>query len=733
MTKLIKLFVASTVVCIVLLGISVAANAETEGYYTYTVSNGAATITKCDTLISGSITIPSTLGGYPVTSIGDSAFWICRSLTEIVIPNGVTNIGGSAFNSCSSLTDITIPNSVTSIDGAAFMGCSSLKKVVIPNGVTSIRGNSFKECGSLKEIVIPNSVTNIGSYAFGCCYSLTEIMIPDSVTSIANYVFYKCSSLTEICIPEGVTVIDQGAFHSCSGLTEIDLPNSVTNIYDNAFNGCVNLETVNFKGRPEVYNKISISIGNTYFKNAKKIYFYNLTVYDLLGNLVEKKFSEENIPLDISDLLKDKTYNLYYDKNKMNRYDKAAPVTSDLVLYADVFESALETITITGRSSFMMGEKITETVHFASAKDVSYMVVDVKYPECLKLNKIIPTDFRYVEKDSEKTENGYTTLSLICQYSDAGTTPKNKTIIPFELEFKVDEYSNIGVNEIEILYTTEYGDAVSNNFTEINNANITITPKLAEKIEITGVGEISKETPYTAAVTPEYTVNKDVLWSVSDSKVATITEDGVLTPIINGTVTIYARTVDGSKLTAEKVISVSSMAKVENLTSNIGEWNSVFRGDVREYTILVPQVCNEIKLTPTFTGGTLRINDSLAPNGREKAVDISSVDTITLTRSGVENYIDGTYTINIERVGLYTYSTISDDRKTINVSLGGIEKGSIVIIAFYKNNKYVSMQKAVYNGSDLTFNTKVDYDFVKVMAWESFTNMCPITNAELVR
>ena len=58
-----------------------------------------------------------------VTSIGDSAFWGCRSLSDIVIPSSVTSIGDSAFWDCSSLSKIVIPSSVTSIGDCAFDNC----------------------------------------------------------------------------------------------------------------------------------------------------------------------------------------------------------------------------------------------------------------------------------------------------------------------------------------------------------------------------------------------------------------------------------------------------------------------------------------------------------------------------------------------------------------------------------------------------------------------------------
>ena len=156
-----------------------------------------------------------------VTSIGESAFENCRSLTSVTIPDSVTSIGERAFSYCKSLTSVTIPNSVTSIGKQAFMYCTSLTGVTIPHSVTSISGGAFSYCESLTSVTIPNSVTSIGEQTFYNCTSLASVTIPDSVTSISGAAFYNCTSLTSVTIPDSVTSIGEWAFYDCTSLTDV--------------------------------------------------------------------------------------------------------------------------------------------------------------------------------------------------------------------------------------------------------------------------------------------------------------------------------------------------------------------------------------------------------------------------------------------------------------------------------------------------------------------------------
>jgi hypothetical protein len=130
--------------------------------YTYTTNAGAITITRY-TGPGGAVTIPDTITGLQVTSIGSWAFDWCTSLSSVKIPDSVTNIGNSAFRHCISLTSVTIPNSVIGIADYAFAGCTNFTSVTIPNSVSSIGGWVFYLCTSLTAIYFRGNAPSVNS------------------------------------------------------------------------------------------------------------------------------------------------------------------------------------------------------------------------------------------------------------------------------------------------------------------------------------------------------------------------------------------------------------------------------------------------------------------------------------------------------------------------------------------------------------------------------------------
>ena len=206
----------------------------TEGMYAYRINNNEATIVDVNDTISGDVIIPSTLGGYPVVAIGDSAFEDCYYITDITIPGTVRRIGNFAFKTCISLKNVNIPDSVLEIGASAFQTCTKLESVTLPKNITKLNNQTFSGCRKLKNITIPESVTTIDYYAFFACANLEEIKLPERLTYIGSHAFYFCTSLENIVLPESVSTVDDSAFGTCIAL-DIFVKNKNLTIGKNAF------------------------------------------------------------------------------------------------------------------------------------------------------------------------------------------------------------------------------------------------------------------------------------------------------------------------------------------------------------------------------------------------------------------------------------------------------------------------------------------------------------------
>ena len=98
-----------------------AASAAVSGSYEYSVkSDSTAKITRYIDNGSKTVTIPSTIGGYVSTEIGQRAFENRSSFNAVTIPSSITSIGEFAFRGCTGLASVSIPNTVEKIGNCAF-------------------------------------------------------------------------------------------------------------------------------------------------------------------------------------------------------------------------------------------------------------------------------------------------------------------------------------------------------------------------------------------------------------------------------------------------------------------------------------------------------------------------------------------------------------------------------------------------------------------------------------
>ena len=161
---------------------------------------------------------------------------VARTATEYT-NDRVTTIGDYAFYSCKSLTAANFPN-VTTIGSYAFYSCTSLTTVSFPK-VTSLKDNIFRSCWSLKSINLP-LVTSISHWMFNHCTALTTASFP-KVTTIGSNVFSHCTNLKTLYLMGSTrcTLANSSVFNYTpikSGTGSIYVPTSLLASYQTATN-----------------------------------------------------------------------------------------------------------------------------------------------------------------------------------------------------------------------------------------------------------------------------------------------------------------------------------------------------------------------------------------------------------------------------------------------------------------------------------------------------------------
>lgn len=197
--------------------------------------------TGCDKITE--ITLPSTL-----KIIGPGAFRQ-TGITSIIIPQGVTTIGMHAFHSCP-INYVTIPSSVTFMDDNCFYGIRGPGEVHITDidawckidfhslqsGTNPLAtlAHLFLMDTEVTNITVPNDVVFLKNQ-FPNMVNLDSITLPEGLTTIGFNTFNNCNGLTSITIPSTVTTIGTYAFYYARNITKLELPSGVTNIGGYAF------------------------------------------------------------------------------------------------------------------------------------------------------------------------------------------------------------------------------------------------------------------------------------------------------------------------------------------------------------------------------------------------------------------------------------------------------------------------------------------------------------------
>jgi hypothetical protein len=234
--------------------------------FDYTVAAGGATITQCTTgtCPAGVLTIPATLGGDPVTTIGDSAFYRESAITGVVIGDNVTAIGESAFEQAEHLMTLELGANVVSIGDYAFKNASGrspgVTRLTIPASVETIGVGAFMNFPALNSLSFaePSHLTTISDAAFkdasGYSPGVTTLTIPASVETIGMDAFKGFNALDTLSFaePSHLTTIGESAFIDAgtpSGtFSTVTIPATVTTMDSDAFGDSGTLTSAYFLG-----------------------------------------------------------------------------------------------------------------------------------------------------------------------------------------------------------------------------------------------------------------------------------------------------------------------------------------------------------------------------------------------------------------------------------------------------------------------------------------------------
>lgn len=229
--------------------------------------------------------------------IADYAFYRCKSLTSVKIPDTVKTIGRSAFYQCLTLSRVTLPATLTEIKDYTFYLCEELilpdlpltltrigrsafykcqltaayaeeseRRLFIPDGVREIGDFAFYYCtftyedrttgektaGGITSLLLGDGVERIGAQAFAGISTLENVTFGAAVASVGEKAFYKCTALKTVQMNEGLLTLATRAFARCEALEAIVLPATLTDVGAYAFYRCGSVKSISLGGATRI-------------------------------------------------------------------------------------------------------------------------------------------------------------------------------------------------------------------------------------------------------------------------------------------------------------------------------------------------------------------------------------------------------------------------------------------------------------------------------------------------
>lgn len=528
---------------------------------------------------SKSLTIPSTIDGYKVTKVESLAKIenddevINTTLETLNIGNNVQIIGSYGVTNFAKLKTVNIKSSVKVVENFAFDGCNAITKINIDNGLKVVYGDGFSNIKNLKSISLPNSVSRVGANAFGYMYNddtnkysrVSGFTISgytgSNVEKYANNCNFTFTSLGTYKKSDDVDYLYTLQDDKVSLITYLGSGGDVT--VPEEIDGYV----VAYNTTNEVFseNQFRNSLGklNSEFDYVTAIAFPSM--WDCYGNIslddtpklseititnTEYNFDDEvseNKPFGYSYVFDDDGVVTEFIKN--DDFVIKGYYGSTAQQYAEENDFTFVPIESDNTIPVVPTDSVTETTVNNTIEETSTVESNFTEPSSVEVTTVSNNDNDNNIKTS--TDNTETT-----------ETNNNEVTIPTEDNSDIEEPTN----EYDIEPSSRYVDyptkpemeETTYTLPKVKDTNVYVKKIMLNKTKATVLSD--KSVKLVAKVYPKNANNKKLLWTSSNKRIATV-EKGVVVGLRKGTVKITVKSTDGSKLSAQCVVTVKQTVK----------------------------------------------------------------------------------------------------------------------------------------------------------------------------
>ena len=465
-----------------------------------------------DNYINGHLTIPSEIiyngEKFAVTGIGENAFYGNYGMTSVDIPNSVISIGPNAFGG-TSLSTVFIPSSVTSLSCWTFARCPNLTSIMVDENNPAY--------SSIDGVLYSDSNTHLLTYPQGLD---GEFQIPEGVKYIDDVAFYECSKLTSVKLPKTVLTIRREAFNGCTGLNSIEFPTSLQYIHEFAF---VNTSIKEVKSlaynpsgiSPNAFDEEYIS-ATLYIPQGSKNNYANAEGWKYFRKVVD------NLPVYPESLaFSAAEVSIEQDEEKQLEAILLPKETTFPLTYSSS-DNNIATISETGVVKGVSVGRATITVtcdSYSATCEVEVLPISVKGVELNATNVSL-----YSTEDFQLT---------------ATINPDNaadKTVTWTSSDETVATVSGTG-----LVKALKGGVAtISAKSGEITSSCVVVVTPMQITINQSNVSIEAEETVQLSATLVPEAYADEIEWATSDEKIATVTEEGVVTAVSVGNAVITA-------------------------------------------------------------------------------------------------------------------------------------------------------------------------------------------------